>query len=390
MKRPSCHKNDRLSKPKVNFSTPEVKERVVKGLNDSAAKDFIFLFNWLKSGKEAGEAIPLARCESLRKTISTLESLKCGVKTDWKDILKLMEHTIKKCHKVTVTSPAPSQFVTGVLNNLSEISQDLASGNANPEMLTRLQKLQQITSGLKGSEELKKSIDMMIESVQDALRGYTKHRIKSKARKPVKQNDAQREDKILLSECDPLIGLNDIFMIANCLISMATRMGCSPVSLAKRVDALKVVINPEIMPELLDLLQQDVEIMDKAIPEKIKEDNSRSDGGKLVGLTGIVEGGSSIGVEAQRIITSELKKLPKLTNTECIYMDTARASLALECDVFKVIEEVRSIAVRLKWRPLAVAAYIVHKSLGIRTDIAGDVVTLLAQDEALLGNSIHQ
>ncbi|HAT3763212.1 TPA: hypothetical protein I8633_005029, partial [Citrobacter freundii] len=114
------------------------------------------------------------------------------------------------------------------------------------------------------------------------------------------------------------------------------------------------------------------------------------DGGKLVGLTGIVEGGSSIGVEAQRIITSELKKLPKLTNTERIYMDTARASLALECDVFKVIEEVRSIAVRLKWRPLAVAAYIVHKSLGIRTDIAGDVVTLLAQDEALLGNGIHQ
>ncbi|EDT6715240.1 hypothetical protein AH006_001022 [Salmonella enterica subsp. enterica] len=390
MKKTSGHKNDRLPKPKENFSSPETRGRVVDALNDSAAKDFITLINWLKSGKDVGEAVPLARCESLRNTISTLESLKCGVKTDWKEVLKLMERTIKKSHKVTLTSPAPSQLITGVLKNLNEISQDLASGKANPEMLTRLQKIQQITSGLKGGEDLTKNINMLFESVQEALRGYTKQRIKPKASKPVKQSYAQKEDKVLLSECEPLIGLNDIFMIANCLISMATRMGCSPVSLAKRVDALKVVIDPENMPVLLDLLQQDVEIMAKAIPEKVKDDNSRSDGGKLMGQTGIVEGGYSIGVEAQRIITAELKRLPTLTNTERIYIDTARSSLALECDAFKAIEEVKRIAARLKWRPLAVAAYIAHKSHGIRTEITGDVITLLAQDEALLGNCMRQ
>lgn len=75
---------------------------------------------------------------------------------------------------------------------------------------------------------------------------------------------------ILRSECEPLIGLNDIFMIANRLISMSTRLGCSPVTLAKRVDALKGVINPEIMPELLDLLQQDVELMAQTVPLQSK------------------------------------------------------------------------------------------------------------------------
>lgn len=100
-------------------------------------------------------------------------------------------------------------------------------------------------------------------------------------------------------------------------------------------------------------------------------------------MTGIVEGGSSIGVEAQRIITAELKGFPHDQCSANIF-DTARASLALECDTFKVIEEIRRIAACFKWRPLAVAAYVAHKSLGIRADIAGDVITLLAQDEALL------
>lgn len=384
MKKPSDHKNDRLPKPRTNFSDPDVRKRVVAGLNDSAANDFIALINWLRMGKNVGEAIPLAKCHSLRNTISRLEALKCGVKTDWKDVLKLMERTIQNSHQVKEIASDPSQIATGIIKNMNEISQSIASGSATPEMLARLHKMHQITSSLKGSEDLTNSINMLIESTQDALRGYTSQKAKPKVRKPIKQNYAQREDMILRSECEPLIGLNDIFMIASRLISMSTRLGCSPVTLAKRVDALKGVINPEIMPELLDLLQQDVELMAQTVPLQVKDDNSRSDGGKLVGLTGIVEGGSSIGVEAQRIITAELKRLPPLTNAQRISFDTARASLALECDTFKVIEEIRRIAACFKWRPLAVAAYVAHKSLGIRADIAGDVITLLAQDEALL------
>lgn len=251
MKKPSDHKNDRLPKPRTNFSDPDVRKRVVEGLNDSAANDFIALINWLRMGKNVGEAIPLAKCHSLRNTISRLEALKCGVKTDWKDVLKLMERTIQNSHQVKEIASDPSQIATGIIKNMNEISQSIASGSATPEMLARLHKMHQITSSLKGSEDLTNSINMLIKSTQDALRAYTSQKAKPKVRKPIKQNYAQREDMILRSECEPLIGLNDIFMIANRLISMSTRLGCSPVTLAKRVDALKGVINPEIMPELL-------------------------------------------------------------------------------------------------------------------------------------------
>ena len=116
---------------------------------------------------------------------------------------------------------------------------------------------------------------------------------------------------------------------------------------------------------------------------KVKDDNTRSDGGKLVGLTGVVEGGSSIGVEAQRIITAELKKFAHISGAQRIYLDTARLGLALENDTFKVIEEVKRIAVVHDWSPLSVAAYATYKTPGIRPEIAGDVITLLAQDETL-------
>ncbi|EEY5013600.1 hypothetical protein DFX61_23035 [Escherichia coli] len=69
-----------------------------------------------------------------------------------------------------------------------------------------------------------------------------------------------------------------------------------------------------------------------------------------------------------------------------IALDTARTSLALECDAFNVIEEIKRISANLNLRPLAVATYVAHKSPGIRSDIAGDVITLLAQDEVLSSN----
>ena len=132
---------------------------------------------------------------------------------------------------------------------------------------------------------------------------------------------------------------------------MSARLGVSPVNLANRAAALKNVIKPEILPELLDLLQQDVDITALVPPPKVKDDNSRSDGGKLVGLTGIVEGGASIGVEAQRIITAELKKHIPLTAVQRIALDTARTSLALECDAFNDIEENKRISANLNLRP---------------------------------------
>ena len=46
-----------------------------------------------------------------------------------------------------------------------------------------------------------------------------------------------------------------------------------------------------MLADLLELLQQDVDLTAPAPPPVVKDDNSRSDGGKLVGLTGVVEGG---------------------------------------------------------------------------------------------------
>ncbi|ELN1390900.1 hypothetical protein Q1H60_001332, partial [Escherichia coli] len=235
-------------------------------------------------------------------------------------------------------------------------------------------------------DELADSIREVTKSAEMALRGYSKSPQKQKILKHIQLPKVLRDDKAFRDECAHLAGISDIIVVANCLIAMSARLGVSPVNLANRAAALKNVIKPEILPELLDLLQQDVDITALVPPPKVKDDNSRSDGGKLVGLTGIVEGGASIGVEAQRIITAELKKHIPLTAVQRIALDTARTSLALECDAFNVIEEIKRISANLNLRPLAVATYVAHKSPGIRSDIAGDVITLLAQDEVLSSN----
>lgn len=99
---------------------------------------------------------------------------------------------------------------------------------------------------------------------------------------------------------------------------MAERLGTSPVNLTMRAAALKGIIHPGILPELLELLEQDAELTATAPPRRYKDDNIRSDGGKLVGQTGIVEGGVSLGAEAQRLITAELKKSVPLTAAQWV------------------------------------------------------------------------
>ncbi|HGY5112478.1 TPA: hypothetical protein ACNV5N_000227 [Citrobacter freundii] len=383
MKRPIARKNDRLPVPRTNHFTPEARQRVINGLVATAKADFVSLVHWLKTGKQNGEPIPLDKCESLRTAILNLETLKAGVQTDWKHAIQLMEKEIKKSHQLNASVPAPSQLVTGVLRNLNDISEKIAAGKAVPEMLGRLENMQQMIANLKGNEGLIKSISILTRSAQDALRGYSKKQPKSKIRKPEKANPLLREEQSFRAECAPLIGENDIFIIASCIISMSARLGQSPVSLAKRAAALKGVIKTELLPELLELLQQDVELNALVPLHRDKDDNTRSDGGKLVELTGGVEGGSSIGVEAQRIITTELKKLAYISAVQRVYLDTARLGLALENDTFKVIEEVKRIADKHKWSPLSVAVYATYKTPGIIPDIARDVITLLAQDEVL-------
>lgn len=383
MKRPIAHKNDRMPAQRTNHFTPEARQRVINRLVAKARADFVSLIYWLKTGKQNGEPIPLDKCESLRTAILNLETLKAGVQTDWKQALQLMEKDIKKSHQLNASVPATSQLVAGVLRNLEDISEKIAAGNAIPEMLGRLENMQKLISNLKGNEDLVKSINILTRSVQDALRGYSKKQTKSKIRKPEKANPLLRDEQSFRTECAPLIGESDIFIIASCLISMSARLGQSPVSLAKRAAALKGVIKTELLPELLELLQQDVELNALVPLPRDKDDNTRSDGGKLVGLTGVVEGGTSIGVEAQRIITAELKKLGYISGVQGVYLDTARLGLALEHDMFKVIEEVKRIAGKHNWSPLSVAVYATSKTPGIRPDIAGDVITLLAQDEVL-------
>lgn len=377
------HKNDRLPAQRTNLSTPEARQRVINGLATTAKADFVSLVHWLKVGKQNGEPIPLAKCESLRIVILNLQTLKAGVQTDWKQVLQLMEKEIKKSHELKASDPAPSQIVTGVLRNLNDISEKIASGNANPEMLGRLENMQKMVANLEGGEDLLNSISILTRNAQDTLRGYSKKQPNSKIRKPEKVNPTLRDEQSFRAECAPLIGESDIFIIASCFISMSARLGQSPVTLAKRAVALKGVIKTELLPELLELLQQDVELNVLVPLPRVKDDNTRSDGGKLVGLTGVVEGGSSIGVEAQRIITAELKKFAHISGVQRIYLDTARLGLALENDTFKVIEEVKRIAVVHDWSPLSVAAYATYKTPGIRPEIAGDVITLLAQDETL-------
>nr|WDS96454.1 hypothetical protein VW1_00026 [Enterobacter sp.] len=383
MKRLIVHKSDRLPAQRTNLSTSEARQRVINGLATTAKADFVSLVHWLKVGKQNGEPIPLAKCESLRIVILNLQTLKAGVQTDWKQVLQLMEKEIKKSHELKASDPAPSQIVTGVLRNLNDISEKIASGNANPEMLGRLENMQKMVANLEGGEDLLNSISILTRNAQDTLRGYSKKQPNSKIRKPEKVNPTLRNEQSFRAECAPLIGESDIFIIASCLISMSARLGQCPVTLAKRAVALKGVIKTELLPELLELLQQDVELNVLVPLPRVKDDNTRSDGGKLVGLTGVVEGGSSIGVEAQRIITAELKKFAHISGVQRIYLDTARLGLALENDTFKVIEEVKRIAVVHDWSPLSVAAYATYKTPGIRPEIAGDVITLLAQDETL-------
>ncbi|WP_297119479.1 hypothetical protein V1599_08230 [Enterobacter sp. ECC-175] len=383
MKRPIAHKNDRLPVPKTNHFTPEARQRVINGLVATANADFVSLVYWLKTGKQNGEPFPLDKCERLRNSIRNLETIKAGVQTDWKQAIQLMEKEIKKSHQLSASVLAPSQLVTGVLRNLNDISEKIAAGNAMPEMLGRLKNMQQMIANLKGNEGLVKSISILTRSTQDALRGYSKKQPKSKIRKPEKVNPLIRDELSFQNECAPLIGESDIFIIASCFISMSARLGQSPVSLAKRAAALKGVIKTAFLPELLELLQQDVELNALVPHSKDKDDNTRIDGGKLVGLTGVVEGGSSIGVEAQRIITAELKKFAHITVAQRVYLDSARLGLALENDTFKVIEEVKRIAGKHNLSPLSVAVYATYKTPGIRPDIAADVITLLVQDEAL-------
>ncbi|EPK7409261.1 hypothetical protein ACVEIO_024065 (plasmid) [Klebsiella aerogenes] len=386
MKREVVHRNDRQRVSRINPTTPEARQRVITALKARADEDLIALVQWLTVDKQKGNPIPFVKCESLRSAIANLETLKAGVHTRWKQALGLMEAEIQKSHRSKASIPAPSQIVTGVLSSLNDISEKIASGNAVPGMLGRLENMQQVITKLEGSEELAKSINIVIQQAQDALRGYRKPQPKSKTRKAERINPAIREEQTFRDECAPLTGESDIFVIANCLISMSARLGQSPVSLAKRAATLKGVIKVEILPELLELLQQEVDLNALIPRPKVKDDNTRSDGGKLVGLTGVVEGGWSIGVEAQRIITAELKKIAHFSGTQRVYLDTARSGLALESDTFKVIEEVKRIAGTQNCSPLTVAVYATHKTPGIRPEIAGDVITLLAQDEMLTAN----
>lgn len=179
---------------------------MIKGLVASPTADFVALVRLLTTGKNAGEALPLEKCENLRNSIARLESMKCGVQTDWKDALRLMEKAIQQSHKVKEIAPAPSRMVAGVLNNLKEISQNISSGTATPEMLVRLKHMQLITSGIKGSADLVKSINEVLESTQNALRGYTRQVVKPKQRKPVKPDATLRDDKMFRIEYETLTG----------------------------------------------------------------------------------------------------------------------------------------------------------------------------------------
>ncbi|EOV0990474.1 hypothetical protein ACVQKW_12230 [Edwardsiella tarda] len=383
MKKTTYHRNDRLPVSKNNPHTPETRARVIAGLVASATADFIFIVRWLTTGKSNGEPIPLVRCENLRNTISHLETLKAGIQPDWRKTLTLMSHEVHSRHKVTKSTSNASKIAAGVIGNLNDISLKIASGNVTHDMPSRLNNMLKLAAGLEDGGDLTQRIKEVAQSAEKALHGYSRSHKKQKKPKPVQASQAARNDKILLDECAPLTGINDIFAVANYLISMSNRLRLHPVNLAKRAATLKGVINPEMLPELLELLQQEVDLTAFVPSPKVKDDNTRSDGGKLIGLTGVVEGGASIGVEARRIITAELKKHVPLTATQRMAFDTARAGLALERDTFKAIEEIKRIAANLNLRPLTVATYASHKSPGIRPDIAGDVITLLAQDEAL-------
>ena len=60
MKRPAAHKNDRLPVRRSNPTTPQAREkRVIAGLV-AQLSDFVYLVQWLKSGKQNGDPLQLS------------------------------------------------------------------------------------------------------------------------------------------------------------------------------------------------------------------------------------------------------------------------------------------------------------------------------------------
>lgn len=380
------NKSDRLSVRKPDPRRTEARAEVIERLRASANAELVTLVNWLKYGKARGDKLPVANCDALRNTITHLETLKAGVQPDWRNVLKLMSIEIHKQHRVETTKKPGSPIAIGLNRTLTEISRRIADGKTTPDMPGRLEHMLQIASAMEGEQTLITSIRQVIISAENALRGFVKPTARIKVARPVKPSRFLNDNQAFRTECAPLSGITDPLIAANLLIAMAERLGTSPVNLTMRAAALKGIIPPGILPELLELLEQDAELTATALPRRYKDDNIRSDGGKLVGQTGIVEGGVSLGAEAQRLITAELKKSVPLTAAQWVSFNTARSALALENDTFKAIEEIRKIAGRFNWRPLAVAVHATVKTPGLQPQIAGDVITLLAQDESLSSN----
>ncbi|ELP5717217.1 TPA: hypothetical protein ACOEP7_004440 [Enterobacter asburiae] len=92
---------------------------------------------------------------------------------------------------------------------------------------------------------------------------------------------------------------------------------------------------------------------------------------------------SKIGAEAQRIIITELKKSCATNCRRAGFLRYSPLNTYAQNDTFIAVDEVRQIAASFNWHPLTVAAHRTSKTPGIRHEIAGDVITLLAQDEYL-------
>ena len=87
-----------------------------------------------------------------------------------------MSREVHSRHKVTNTAKPPSKIAVGVISNLNEISQKIASGKATYDMPARLNYMLQLTTSLEGGDELADSIREVIKSAEMALRGYSKYR----------------------------------------------------------------------------------------------------------------------------------------------------------------------------------------------------------------------
>ncbi|EIL5950578.1 hypothetical protein MLH22_13315 [Escherichia coli] len=377
------NKNDRkIVRKRPLEATKEVREKVVKRHKANAEACFIALVQWMISGKKNGEPIPQSKCDILRTIMTELKNLNAGVLPDWRKALERMELEIKASHKIQKAAEKPSVVGSGILNYLNEISRLVAAGKATPDMLGNLENMRKLVFGMAGGESLAASVEATIASTQNALQGTSKQPPKIKVTKPTKPRPV-RDDTLFREECSPLIGVKDALVAALCIIKMAERRGSPPIEFARKANTMGGIIAPEIMSDIIQLLEQEAKIGTTSNQAHAGEDNIRRDGGKLVGQTGIVEGGESIGADAQRIITMELKRKNPLTPSQRIAFETERVGLAFEKDMFKVIDEVTRIANRFNWRPLAVAAHAACRAPGIRSEIAGDILRLLEQDEAL-------